>query len=256
MESGLNTAGSQLPIFPRMRLQPGSTNTTFWLSGCNFRGSLLTTQPSSMSSSLIQSRTCVQAWRRAAAARAAHATPDPRHGGCSRSWRDCAGAEPPRTAFSVGHGPDLDRSTAEAPSKGRSARSHGAGGGGFSGPIRPRASPPICPSTALPRPSRSGPTTPLRSSASHEMPKTVVARNAAVHGAFRYRTYDRRAMSEQPPEDPGKAPVLLVVAVLLAILAIGVVVLVYDRSPAPQRALERLHTSNCRPRARFGGQFS
>jgi hypothetical protein len=63
-------------------------------------------------------------------------------------------------------------------------------------------------------------------------------------------------MSEQPPEDPGKAPVLLVVAVLLAILAIGVVVLVYDRSPAPQRALERLHTSNCRPRARFGGQFS
>jgi hypothetical protein len=52
-------------------------------------------------------------------------------------------------------------------------------------------------------------------------------------------------MSEQPPEDPGKAPVLLVVAVLLAILAIGVVVLVYDRSPAPQRALERLHTSNC-----------
>jgi hypothetical protein len=41
MESGLNTAGSQLPIFQRMRLQPGSTNTTFWLSGCNFRGSLL-----------------------------------------------------------------------------------------------------------------------------------------------------------------------------------------------------------------------
>ena len=52
-------------------------------------------------------------------------------------------------------------------------------------------------------------------------------------------------MFEQPPEDPGKAPVPLVVAILLAILAIGVVVLVYDRSPAPQRALERLHNSNC-----------
>jgi hypothetical protein len=36
MESGLNTAGSQLPIFQRMRLQPGSTNSTFWLSGCDF----------------------------------------------------------------------------------------------------------------------------------------------------------------------------------------------------------------------------
>jgi hypothetical protein len=35
----------------------------------------------------------------------------------------------------------------------------------------------------------------------------------SLHGAFRYRTYDRRAMSEQPPEDPGKAPVLLMVAV-------------------------------------------
>jgi hypothetical protein len=56
----------------------------------------------------------------------------------------------------------------------------------------------------------------------------------SLHGAFSYRTYNRRAMSEQPPEDPGKPPVLLVVAVLLAILAIGVVVLLYDRSPAPQ----------------------
>jgi hypothetical protein len=36
-------------------------------------------------------------------------------------------------------------------------------------------------------------------------------------------------MSEQPPEDLGKAPVLMVVAVLLAIVAIGVVVLVYGR---------------------------
>jgi hypothetical protein len=52
-------------------------------------------------------------------------------------------------------------------------------------------------------------------------------------------------MSEQPPEDPGKAPVLLLVALLLAILAIGVVVLIYDRSPAPQWAFERLHTSTC-----------
>jgi hypothetical protein len=77
----------------------------------------------------------------------------------------------------------------------------------------------------------------------------------SLHGAFRYRTFDRRAMSEQPPEDPGKAPVLLAVAVLLAILAIGVVVLVYDRSPAPQRALEATHLY-LRPRARFGGQFS
>jgi hypothetical protein len=52
-------------------------------------------------------------------------------------------------------------------------------------------------------------------------------------------------MSEQPPEDLGTLQVLLVVAVLLTILAIGVVVLVYDRSPAPQRALEKLHTSTC-----------
>jgi hypothetical protein len=42
---------------------------------------------------------------------------------------------PARTALSVGHGFGLYRSTAEAPSEGRSARSHDAGGGGFSGTI-------------------------------------------------------------------------------------------------------------------------
>ena len=35
-------------------------------------------------------------------------------------------------------------------------------------------------------------------------------------------------MSEQPPEDLGKPPVLMVVAVVLAIIVIGLVVLVYE----------------------------
>jgi hypothetical protein len=35
-------------------------------------------------------------------------------------------------------------------------------------------------------------------------------------------------MSEQPPEDLGKPPVLIVVAVVLAIIVIGLVVLVYE----------------------------
>lgn len=52
-------------------------------------------------------------------------------------------------------------------------------------------------------------------------------------------------MSEQPPEDLGAAQVLLVIAVVLAIIVIGVVVLVYDGSLAPQRALDRPPTSRC-----------
>jgi hypothetical protein len=52
-------------------------------------------------------------------------------------------------------------------------------------------------------------------------------------------------MSDQGPENPDRCQALLAVAVLLAMLAIGVLVLVDDRSPAPQRAVERLHTSTC-----------
>jgi hypothetical protein len=39
MESGVNTAGSNLAFFQCLRLLPGSSgNTFFWLGGCNFRG--------------------------------------------------------------------------------------------------------------------------------------------------------------------------------------------------------------------------
>jgi hypothetical protein len=39
METGVNTAASNLPFFQCLRLQPGSTgNTFYWLGGCNFRG--------------------------------------------------------------------------------------------------------------------------------------------------------------------------------------------------------------------------
>ena len=39
METGINSAGSNLPFFQCMHVQPGSTdNTFFWLGGCDFRG--------------------------------------------------------------------------------------------------------------------------------------------------------------------------------------------------------------------------
>jgi hypothetical protein len=39
METGINTAGANLPIFQCMRVLPGSTgNTFYWLGACNFRG--------------------------------------------------------------------------------------------------------------------------------------------------------------------------------------------------------------------------
>jgi peptidoglycan/LPS O-acetylase OafA/YrhL len=59
-------------------------------------------------------------------------------------------------------------------------------------------------------------------------------------------------VSEQPRRGSRQGPVLLVVAVLLATLAIAVVVLVCDRSPTPQRALKRLHTSTCVREFAFG----
>jgi hypothetical protein len=53
--------------------------------------------------------------------------------------------------------------------------------------------------------------------------------NAALQGVFTMQGRTTAAMSEQPPEDLGKRPVLMVMAVLLAIVVIGVLVLVYGR---------------------------
>jgi hypothetical protein len=52
-------------------------------------------------------------------------------------------------------------------------------------------------------------------------------------------------MSEQPPKDLGATQMLLVVAVVLVILVTGVIVLVYDRTPARQLALGGVLTSTC-----------
>jgi hypothetical protein len=57
-------------------------------------------------------------------------------------------------------------------------------------------------------------------------------------------------MSDQPPEDVGTAQMLLVVAVVVAILAIGTVLLVYDRTAAPERALQEPPSSLRVPMAR------
>ena len=63
-------------------------------------------------------------------------------------------------------------------------------------------------------------------------------------------------MFEKPPEDLGTAQVLLVVAVVLAILAIGVVVLgVRPLASTTAGGREAAHLY-VRPRARFGGRFS
>jgi hypothetical protein len=50
-----------------------------------------------------------------------------------------------------------------------------------------------------------------------------------LQGVFRIQGRTTAVMSEQPPEDLGKPPMLLVVPVVLAIMVIGVVVLVYGR---------------------------
>jgi hypothetical protein len=53
-------------------------------------------------------------------------------------------------------------------------------------------------------------------------------------------------MFEQSPKDLGAAAnLLLVVAVLLAIVGTGVIVLLYDRPPARQLALGGVLTSTC-----------
>ena len=75
--------------------------------------------------------------------------------------------------------------------------------------------------------------------------KQAMAGNFAVHGAFRVQGLECGAMAQQPPEDVGATQVLMVVAVLLVVLVIGVIVLVYDRPPAPQLALGGVLTSTC-----------
>jgi hypothetical protein len=60
-----------------------------------------------------------------------------------------------------------------------------------------------------------------------------------------YRVHKCGAMAQQPPEDVGATQVLMVVAVLLVVLVIGVIVLMYDRPPAPQLALGGVLTSTC-----------
>ena len=65
--------------------------------------------------------------------------------------------------------------------------------------------------------------------ASHVPRKHHVAGGREFCGARRVKEYQGpQSMSEQPPDDLGKPPVLMLVAVVLAIIVIGLVVLGYE----------------------------